>query len=75
MTKLTTVYDYQTGSALDGDASPSLEDASLAAGDTGAVCARLDDGKWSPIRSDRADQLRAQGSEIRTVYVLVEYAY
>ena len=65
-----TVYDYQTGSALDGEASEGLVEASLAAGGTGAVPAYMEDDVWLPLRSDEVDHYTRQlGYVVRTVYV------
>lgn len=58
------VMDYQTGEVLDGQPSPELVEASLAAGYTGAVGARRDaEGVWQLVRDD------PWGPYTRTVWI------
>ena len=64
------VNDYQTGTALDGEASETLAERSAEACDTGAVAAyRDDDGVWQYVREDEMASARRRGREVRTVWV------
>lgn len=72
-TTAATVYSYDTADVLEGTASPELVEASLAAGDAGAVAAYLEAGVWRYVPdSDVEHHERHLGHDVVTVYVEVD---
>jgi hypothetical protein len=66
------VCNYQTGSALEGEPSEALIEASAAeSSGTGAVCAYRDaDGVWQYVPEDEEDfYRRVRGEDVRVVWV------
>jgi hypothetical protein len=65
-----TVHDYDTGNALEGEATPELIAASTSEGSgTGAVGAYLSGGKWHYVPEGQDGNIRACGHDVRVVYV------
>jgi hypothetical protein len=64
------VHDYDSGSPLEGNASPGLVAASLAAGATGAISAYLDGDTWRPLDPSREADYRRMGERVATVYAV-----
>jgi hypothetical protein len=66
------VHAYDTGAKLEGLPTEELVRESLAAGDSGAVCATYDSDEalWSFLRDDEAEAARQRGEHVRVVYVL-----
>src|SRR5690606_38095643 len=65
-----TVYDYETGDALEGAPTAELVRESLAAGETGAVPTYREGDAWHYVApSDVEHRRRNLGCDVRTVYV------
>lgn len=66
------VYSYDTGHTLEGLPTEELVRESLAAGDTGAVCATYDpdEALWSYVPSCDRERLERLGEHVHTVYVM-----
>ncbi len=65
------VYDYQKGDQLPGAPTLELVQASLEAGDTGAVNASYDydESIWDYIREEDRERAERRGEKVRTVFV------
>ncbi len=65
------VHAYDTGAELEGLPTARLVRESLAAGNTGAVCATYDSAQalWDYLSGDEAETARERGEHVRTVYV------
>ena len=67
-----TVHSYDTGREMEGLPTKELVEESLAAGDSGAVCATYDadEALWSYVAPEERERLEARGETVRTVYVM-----
>lgn len=63
------IYDYDSGSLLDGPPSADLVEASFDAAPEGAVMAVWDGDEWIHIPDCEESQARARGEEPRCIYV------
>lgn len=67
-----TVYDYQSGDPLEGEATESLISESLRT-EAGAVHATREERNgrivWDDVRSDEVDAARRRGEHVDVVYV------